>query len=64
MCGNCYYFALNKKTVATADDIVQAIWIKRVANVTISRSSVNIQNRILVWDNNSCTYLGKCGSLV
>ena len=32
-----------KKTVAIADDIVQAIWIKRVANVTISKRSINIR---------------------
>ena len=43
-----------QQNVAIADDIVQEIWIKRVM---FSRSSVNIQNRILVWVNNSFSYL-------
>ena len=36
----------------------------QTGNVTISRSYVNIQNRILVWTNNSCTFLGKCRTLI
>ena len=43
-----------QQSVAIADDIVQEIWIKRVM---FSRSSVNIQNRILVWVSNSFSYL-------
>lgn len=49
-----------QQSVGIADDIVQVIWIKQTM---LEFHCVNIQNRHLVWLNNSYTYLEKCGSV-